>query len=155
MKAAVALALSVSLLGCFPNNARHRTYAKYAEGASLVTGIIISAVANTGADCDQMSMAGVDNNCRDKAKWLSTAGVILILVGLVGFVATISTAEDDSESTPRVLSREKTDGAGSGAGSGSAAPTDGAGTGSAATPASDTPPTVPAPNEVVPPSFRY
>lgn len=153
MKAAVALALSVSLLGCFPNNARHRTYAKYAEGASLVTGIIISAVANTGADCDEMSMAGVDNNCRSKAKWLSTAGVVLILAGLVGFVATISTAEDDSESTPRVISREKTEGAGSG--SGSAAPTGGAGTGSATTPPpSDAPPTVPAPNEVVPPSFR-
>jgi hypothetical protein len=158
MKAAVALALSVSLLGCFPNNARHRTYAKYAEGASLVTGIIISAVANTGADCDQMSMAGVDDNCRTTAKWLSTAGVILILTGLVGFVATIATAEDDSESTPRVLSREPTQGSAAGSGSaapttgtGSAAPTDGAGS---AAPSTDAPPTVPAPNEVVPPSFR-
>jgi len=153
MKAAVALALSVSLLGCFPNNARHRTYAKYAEGASLVTGIVISAFANTGADCDEMSMAGVDNDCRTTAKWLSTAGVVLILAGLVGFVATISTAEDDSESTPRVISREKTV---PGTGSGSAAPTDGAGTGSATTtpPPADAPPTVPAPNEVVPPSFQ-
>jgi len=140
MKAAVALAVSISLLGCFPNNARHRTYAKYAEGVALVGGIAISAFANTGADCDEMSMAGVDNNCRTTATWLSTTGVVLIVAGLLGFVATISTAEDDSESTPRVISVEKTAGSGSGSGSGagSAAPTDGAGSGatdgSAATP---------------------
>ena len=115
------------LVGCFPNNARHRTYAKYGEGIALVAGIAISAAANTGADCDNMSKAGVDDNCRSTAQWLSTAGVILIVGGLLGFVATISTAEDDDDSTPRVLSREKT-----GAGSGSAAPTDGAATGSAA-----------------------
>lgn len=125
MKAAVALAVSISLLGCFPNNARHRTYAKYAEGTALVAGIAISAFANTGADCDNESMAGVDNNCRTTAQWLGTVGVVLIVAGLLGFVATISTAEDDSDSTPRVLSREKT---GPGTGSGSAAPTDGAGT---------------------------
>ena len=123
MKAAVALAVSISLLGCFPNNAQHRTYAKYAEGAALVGGIIISAVANTGADCDNDAMTGVMTDCRDTAKWLSTAGVVLILGGLLGFVATISTAEDDADSTPRILSREKTGpGTGSGSGSGSATP---------------------------------
>jgi hypothetical protein len=150
MKAAVALAVSVSLLGCFPNNARHRTYAKYAEGASLVTGIVISAVANTGADCDEMMMAGrpVDD-CRTTAKWLSTAGVVLILAGLLGFVATISTAEDDSESTPRVISVEKKQpGTGSGAGSGSTEPppstTPGTTDGSAAQPAPDATPPPPA-----------
>lgn len=129
MKAAVALAVSISLLGCFPNNAQHRTYAKYGEGAALITGIVISAIANTGADCDQNRMTGVDTNCRSTAQWLSTAGVVLILGGLLGFVATISTAEDDSESTARVISREKT-GPGTGSGAGSAAPThDAAGSG--------------------------
>jgi hypothetical protein len=135
MKAAVALAVSISLLGCFPNNARHRTYAKYGEGAALIAGIAISAVANTGADCDTDAMASTD--CRTTAKWLSTAGVVLILGGLLGFVATVSTAEDDAESTPRILSREKT-GPGTGSGAGSAAPTDGSG--SAAPPPIDTPP---------------
>lgn len=112
MKAAVALAVSLSLLGCFPNNARHRTYAKYAEGAALIAGIAISAVSNTGADCDtdNMNMINADDDCRTKAQWLGTIGVALILGGLLGFVATISTAEDDSESTPRVISVEKKDG---------------------------------------------
>jgi len=143
MKAAVALAVSVSLLliGCFPNNARHRTYAKYTEGGMLVTGIIISALANTGADCDEMMMAGKPvDDCRTTAKWLSTAGVVLILGGLLGFVATIATAEDDSDSTPRVLSREPGGGSGAGSGSGTTVPEgtgSGATNGSAATPTPD------------------
>jgi hypothetical protein len=95
MKAAVALILSFTMLGCFPNNPRHRTYAQYAEGVSLVAGIAISAVANTGADCDSMAMAGQDiSDCRTKAKWLGTVGMLMILGGLVGFIATVSSAED-------------------------------------------------------------
>lgn len=144
MKAAVALAVSISLLGCFPNNARHRTYAKIAEGTAVVGGIVISAVGNTGADCDQMTDEQRED-CRSTARLLSTIGVVLILGGLLGFVATVSTAQDDSESTPRVISREKTDA--TGAGSGSAAPTDGTGAGSAApgaTEGSAVPPAPPA-----------
>jgi hypothetical protein len=97
MKAAVALLCSVTVLaGCFPNNPQHRTYAKYAEAAALVAGIAVSAFANTGADCDQMEMPGpnVDNDCRSHAQWLGTLGLTLILGGLLGFVATIATAED-------------------------------------------------------------
>lgn len=94
IRPAVALLLSVSMLGCFPHNARHRTYAKYAEGGALVGGIVISAVGNTGADCDQMDMRG-GTSCRSNAQILSTIGVTLILAGLLGFVATVSTAEDD------------------------------------------------------------
>ncbi len=153
MKAAVALAVSISLLGCFPNNARHRTYAKIGEGTALVAGIAISAFANTGADCDEENN-NVDN-CRSTAKWLSTVGVILILGGLLGFVATISTAQDDSQSTARVISREKTEGSGSG--SGSAAPTEGSGSaapgatdGSAATPPATDPATTPPAGGTVP-----
>lgn len=96
MKAAVALTLSVSLLGCFPHSPRKRTYAKIAEGAALVTGIAVSAIAETGADCDERIMPGpnVEDSCHTKAKWLSNVGVTLILAGLLGFVVTISTAED-------------------------------------------------------------
>src|SRR4029078_8869260 len=35
------------------------------------------------------------DSCKDGAKWATTAGVILIVSGLMGFVATVSTAEDD------------------------------------------------------------
>ncbi len=97
MKAAVALLLSFSMLGCFPNNPRARTIAKWVEGGAVVSGIAISAIANTGADCDADPNPGPNDpmdDCRTTAKWLSTLGVTLILGGLLGFVATISTAED-------------------------------------------------------------
>src|SRR4051812_34324079 len=97
MRAAVALLVSVSMLGCFPHNPKHRTYAKLGEGGALVAGIAISAFANTGADCDKNAMAGVDSNCRTNATILSTVGVALILGGLLGFVATVSTAEEDDQ----------------------------------------------------------
>lgn len=161
MKAAVALLCSVAMIaGCFPNNPAARTKAKYVEGAALVAGIVISAVANTGADCDSMDMMqgpNVDNDCRDKAKWLGTAGVVLILGGLLGFVATIATAEDDQvkkeqkeslakpvpksevKLPPGVVAPAKTDTQGTGSATAPTAPTpppaeSPAGAGSAATP---------------------
>ena len=58
MKVVVALVCSVTVLlaGCFPNNPARRRQAKYVEGAALIAGIAVSAVANTGTDCDQMDM---------------------------------------------------------------------------------------------------
>lgn len=150
------------IAGCFPNNPAARTKAKYVEGAALVAGIAISAIANTGADCDSMDMMmgpNVDSDCRTKAKWLGTAGVVLILGGLLGFVATIATAEDDDlkkeqkaslanpvpksevKLPPGVVPPPKTDGQGAGSAAtpsppSSTPPTDAApaGAGSAATP---------------------
>src|SRR5689334_8182572 len=85
-RTAVALLVSIAMLaGCFPHNERHRTYAKWAEGGALVSGIVISSLAQTGADCDKMEMAGVESNCRTKAKILGGIGMALILGGLVGF----------------------------------------------------------------------
>lgn len=87
--------------GCFPHNAQHRQTAKYAEGGSLVAGILVSAFSNTGADCDAMEMKGIDSSsCRTKAQVLGTIGLALILAGLLGFVATVSTAEDDNDAKP-------------------------------------------------------
>ena len=101
IRPAVALLLSFSLLGCFQHNARHRTYAKIGEGTAIVAGIAISAFANTGADCDEMAVPGMDNSdCKSKAKWLSTIGVTLIVAGLLGFVATVSTAEEADKPKP-------------------------------------------------------
>ena len=107
MRAAVALLVSISLLGCFPHNPRARTYAKAGEGASILAGIAISALAGTGADCDEMTMAGIDNSsCHTKAKWLTTTGVVLIVGGLLGFVATVSTAEEEPAPKPLEMKSE-------------------------------------------------
>jgi hypothetical protein len=107
IRAAVALLVSLSLLGCFPHNPKARTYAKIGEGTAILAGIAISAFANTTADCDEMSIPGLeDSGCRSQAKWLSTAGVVLIVGGLLGFVATVSTAEDAQAPTPLDLQQE-------------------------------------------------
>lgn len=111
MKAAVALTLCFAMLGCFPHNPKHRQYAMYAEGAALVAGIAISAVANTGADCDARDMPGpnVEDDCRSKAKILGTIGMTLILGGMLGFIATISTAEDAEQKANAVKVEQASD----------------------------------------------
>ena len=102
IRPAVALLLSVLLLGCFPHNPKARTYAKIGEGTAILAGIAVSAFAGTSADCDEMAMPGVDDSgCHTKAKWLGTTGVVLIVGGLLGFVATVSTAEDQEK--PKVV----------------------------------------------------
>jgi hypothetical protein len=102
-RAAVALLLCFTLVGCFPYNKRHRSYAKAGEATSILAGIGISAFSKTGADCDAMSMAGIDNSsCRTKAQALGTVGLTLILAGMLGFVATTSTAVDDRENVGRL-----------------------------------------------------
>ena len=96
MRAVAALLVSVSLLGCFPHNPKARTFAKAGEGVAILAGIGLSALGGTAADCDEMAMPGIDNSaCHDKAKWLNAAGIVLIAGGLLGFVATVSTAEDE------------------------------------------------------------
>jgi hypothetical protein len=105
MRAAVALLVSMTLstAACFPHNAQHRTYAKLGEGGALVAGILISALSNTGADCDENRAPGTEvTDCRSNAHVLSTVGVVLILTGLLGFVATVSTAEDEDKSSAKV-----------------------------------------------------
>jgi hypothetical protein len=102
MKPLVALLLTVSLAACFPNSAKHRTYAKIGEGAAIATGIAMLYTVNSGADCDQMRTPGDDTNsdCRGTASILSSVGLGLILVGLGGFIATVSTAPDDKPEQP-------------------------------------------------------
>lgn len=100
---AVGALLSTALLctGCFPNSAKHRTYAKIGEGASLVAGITLLAVTHTNADC--MVVSGTrDLECNDRANLAGTIGLGLILAGLAGFIATVSSTpdEDEKEVTP-------------------------------------------------------
>jgi hypothetical protein len=104
MKVAAALVSMSLLAGCFPHNEKYRTYAKVGEGASLATGIIIESLIQSGADCNQMQVPGVNmsDSCHTKASALGSVGVILILGGLLGFVATISTSEDDNNAKPVV-----------------------------------------------------
>ena len=99
---AVALVLSLSLVACFPNNARHRTIAQITEGGLLAGGIALLAVINTGADCDQNMRPGMDMDCKSDAGILGGVGLTMIILGLVGFIATISTAPDDKP-TPTAL----------------------------------------------------
>lgn len=67
-----------------------------AEGGALLGGIAVAAVAGTGADCDTMVEPGMDPTpCKNKATILSAIGVTLIVAGLLGFVATVSTAKEE------------------------------------------------------------
>lgn len=101
MKPLVALLVSLSLAACFPNSAKHRTYAKAGEGAAIAGGIAMLYAVNTGADCDNMKSVGEDNDgCRTNASVLGAVGLGLILVGMVGFIATVSTSPDDKPEPP-------------------------------------------------------
>ncbi len=97
------MSLSLASTACFPTNARHRTYAKLGEGAALAAGITMLYFVNTGADCDQMEGPGIgDEDCKSSASLLGGIGLGLILVGLAGFVATVSTSPDDDATTEPV-----------------------------------------------------
>ena len=98
---AVAVVLSLSLLtACFPNNERHRTIAKITEGGFVAGGIAILAVANTGADCDMAMRPGENPDCKSDAGLVGGIGLSMIILGLVGFIATVSTAPDDKPAPP-------------------------------------------------------
>ena len=102
MKAFVALLLTVSLAACFPNSAKHRTYAKLGEGAAVAAGIAILYTVNTGADCDEMRSVAdeTSSSCRGSAQVLGGVGLGLILAGLAGFIATVSTSPEDKPDVP-------------------------------------------------------
>jgi hypothetical protein len=100
MRSVVALLLTASMtVGCFPHDPHKRTLAQFAEGGAVVGGIALEAFVSTGADCDMMTKIGAppDPNCHSKSATLGGVGVALILAGLLGFVATISTAEEAKE----------------------------------------------------------
>ena len=83
---------------CFPQNAKHRTYAKVGEGVALASGIALLYAVSSGADCDQMRKLGDPaSSCRDGASIASGIGLGLILLGLGGFIATVSSSPDDDD----------------------------------------------------------
>jgi hypothetical protein len=113
MKRALALMLSVGVLGgCFPHNEKARTYAKYTEGALILAGIGAEVIASrhTGAQCDMQTGAmGYDANCHATSSLYGGVGLAMILAGLTGFIATVSTAEDETEVSPPPLEVKKTE----------------------------------------------
>ena len=103
MRSTVALLLTgTMMLGCFPHDPHKRTLAQFAEGGAVVSGIALEAILSTGADCDAMAKIGAppDSSCHTKSTVLGDLGVALILGGLLGFVATISTAEEAKAPPP-------------------------------------------------------
>ena len=102
---AVALLVSVSLLGCFPHDHHAAKIAKISEGAALAVGIGLLLLAKTTADCevDNTAIAMMDTNCNSKATVLSDLGLSLMIGGLVGFIATTSVEEDDDKPPPVVI----------------------------------------------------
>jgi hypothetical protein len=94
------------MLGCFPHNQQARTYAKYTEGALILAGIGAEAIASrhTGAACDMMSgNISYDSSCHTNSQIYGGVGLALILAGLTGFIATVSTAEEDDKPTPPAI----------------------------------------------------
>ncbi len=98
---AVALLVSASLLaGCFPHDAHKRTISQIVEGGVIATGVGMEYFANTQADCDQSKQmtGGLGGTaCTGAGQAIGSVGVALILAGLVGFIVTISGAEDDAD----------------------------------------------------------
>lgn len=110
MRAVALLVIASLAAGCFPHNAHKRTIAQLVEGGTLAAGIGMEYFANTTADCDQMKQetGNLSASCGGVSQSIGSVGVALIIGGLVGFIVTISGAQDDAEN------------AGSGSGSGSA-----------------------------------
>jgi hypothetical protein len=93
---AVALLASLQLIGCFPHDAHKRTLAQLVEGGTLAAGIGMEYFSNNQADCDLMKQEGTSGNCGGFGRSLDSIGMGFILAGLVGFIVTISSAEDDA-----------------------------------------------------------
>jgi hypothetical protein len=90
------LAGSMMLPGCFPHSARNRTISEIVEGGLAVSGVVVESFVQSGADCDMTHAPGAPPvTCKQDAALGGGIGVALILAGVVGFIATISTSEDD------------------------------------------------------------
>jgi hypothetical protein len=91
VRRAVALTLAITLVGCFPHNARRRRIAKYAEGGALVAGIAMQFVVRDRA-CMEHLRPGTSSDCDNGH--LDVLGLGLIMAGLLGFAATVMTTPD-------------------------------------------------------------
>ena len=96
MRAALALTLATGLLGggCFPHSARNRGIAEIAEGVLLAGGVILETQVTTTADCQ--ADVSPPPGCGANGTRNGAIGVAMILTALVAFIATISSAENES-----------------------------------------------------------
>lgn len=78
--------------GCFPNDPYASRIAKISEGGAALLGIGFLGLAKTQADCDANS--DKDMGCNSTGSTLQTVGLSLLIVGIVGFIATVSVEED-------------------------------------------------------------
>ena len=107
---ALLVSLAVSAGACFPHDPKAQNFAKLTEGGLVVAGISMLFVVNTGADCDLMAKPGMPaDSCHTKATVLGDIGLGLILTGLIGFIATVSSAEDDKPATTTTTAPPKTE----------------------------------------------
>lgn len=114
---------SFGALGCFPHNARNRTIAEVIEGGLAISGVIVEGVIQSGADCNTSHAPGEPvMACQQSASTAGGIGVALILAGVIGFIATISTEEDDKPAPVEIKAAPPAPAAGS-PGMGSANPT--------------------------------
>lgn len=98
MRVVASLLCVTVLAACFPENPKARTIAKVSEGGVVLAGIAVLAIANSGADCDAHGTPGIpDSNCQSSSGTASTIGLSLIVVGLLGFIATVSTTPVDKK----------------------------------------------------------
>lgn len=97
----IAVLTCLALCACFPNNPKHRTYAKLVEGGFIAGGIGLLAFSSTQADCDMDVGLGMPKqDCQSRAGLISGIGLTLILLGMVGFAATVTTAIEPPATTP-------------------------------------------------------
>ncbi|MBA2540251.1 MAG: hypothetical protein H0V17_11490 [Deltaproteobacteria bacterium] len=97
----IAMLTCLALCACFPNNPKHRTYAKLVEGGFVAGGIGLLAFSSTQADCDMDIGLGMPRmDCKSRAGLISGIGLTMILLGMVGFAATVTTAVDDPTPAP-------------------------------------------------------
>jgi hypothetical protein len=91
----IAVLTCLAFCACFPNNPKHRTYAKLVEGGFIAGGIGLLAFSSTQADCDMEIGLGMPRqDCKSRAGLISGIGLTMILLGMVGFAATVTTAVD-------------------------------------------------------------
>ena len=93
------IAVAVLAVGCFPESARHRRYAKFGEAGAIVSGVALQLINNSRNSGCADRTPGTRVSC-DEAN-IDIIGLALIGAGLVGFAATMITTPSDPADEPQ------------------------------------------------------